>query len=165
MGIVLTGVEPGRQSVGRLLAAAALLGLLWFFQAHPLVVEALAPLSLATAWATQWSLDALGLHVARAGTILAHPGGFSYRIDPACTALAPAGLLAAMLWVLRARVIVLIGAVFLMTLLNQVRLASLMWVGVRMPADFDAVHELVWPSLLSIIGVAFLLVWRRASSR
>jgi len=149
--------EPGNRAFGRVLLAGGVLGLFWYGHNHPWSVALFEPLSLITARVTQALLHWGGLEVLRVGVILAHSGGFSIRIDPACTAVLPAGLLVAALWVAQCRGGAMIVGALLMTLLNQLRLVTLMWVGVHSPARFDLVHEWVWPLALSCIGILFLL--------
>jgi exosortase/archaeosortase family protein len=105
----------------------------------------------------------------REAATLFHAGGFACEIDVACTALIPAVLLAAPMAVLRAtpraRLMGIILGTLLVVLVNQLRLVSLVWLGVHAPGYFDVAHNLLWPVLLILTGSGYGLIWLRATRR
>lgn len=151
------------------LLAATLAGL-WLAVQLPPAVALLTPLGTVTAAATAHMLAVFGLPVMRELNVLVHAGGFACEIDIACTALIPAALLSAAIlsrsrsWPAR-----LAGAgagIAALVLVNQLRLVSLVWIGVHAPQWFDVMHAWVWPLLLAFTaGGLFLAWWRVAPGR
>lgn len=142
---------------------------LWLIQIHPLAGGVFAPFTVLTAQWTAFMLAAIGLPVMREAATLVHAGGFACEIDVACTALIPAVLLAAPMAVLRAtpraRLMGIILGTLLVVLVNQLRLVSLVWLGVHAPGYFDVAHNLLWPVLLILTGSGYGLIWLRATRR
>jgi len=142
---------------------------LWVIQVHPLAGDVFAPFSVLTAQLTAYMLAATGLPVMREAATLAHAGGFACEIDMACTALIPVALLAASMALLRATprahlLGIMLGALLVM-LVNQLRLVSLVWLGVHAPGYFDVAHNLLWPMLMILTGSGYGLIWLRATRR
>jgi exosortase/archaeosortase family protein len=87
----------------------------------------------------------------------------------ACTGLFATGLylIAVLLfpasW--RARLSGCIVGVCVLFVVNVVRLVSLYYVGVHWPSVLDAVHQVVWQSLVIAIVVAMWLLWAGRASR
>ena len=125
----------------------------------------LAPFSRWTASVTTWLLESSGTDVARDGIILAHPGGFSYRVTYLCTGLVIVAFFVAGLATLpsvkRDRLTSAAAGSALILALNQLRLTSLFWVGIGNPAWFDFVHAVVWEA--TMLASVLALWW--ASSR
>jgi exosortase/archaeosortase family protein len=142
---------------------------LWAIEAYPAASAALAPLNELTAQLTAAMLAAIGVPVVREAVLLTHDGGFACEITRACTALIPVVLLAAAVlsqplpW--RTRLSGLLVGMLLVIAINQVRLVSLVWLGVQAPALFGAAHVLVWPVLLTLASAGYWWVWLRAASR
>jgi exosortase/archaeosortase family protein len=156
---------------GRRLALAlglALAGLL-AIETRPAHGAALAPLEVLTARLTEAMLAAAGLPVVRQAQVLVHAGGFACAITAGCTALIPAALLAAAIlsqpapW--RARLVGAATGTALVVAVNQVRLVTLVWLGVRAPGLFDAAHAFVWPGLLALATAAYGFAWLAAEHR
>jgi len=155
-----------RRPAWRLAASlGALLAGLWALQLYPAFGAVFAPFATLTAQLTAAMLAAIGLPVARAGVMLVHAGGFAAEIDLACTALVPAALLATVMTALRQRVAGIVFGVVVAILVNQVRLVSLVWLGVHAPGYLDPAHQLLWPVLLVLTGAGYLSVWRRVAQR
>ena len=116
-----------------------------------------------TAAAAVHILSALGLPMVREDLVLSHVGGFSCAIDAGCTALVPVSLLSGAVltsgrsW--GARLIGVLGAVVWLALVNQLRLVSLMWIGVDAPAWFDVVHAWLWPPLFAAAAFGYAAFW------
>lgn len=163
-------VVPVRFSARRLALALglALAGLV-AIETQPAYDAALAPLRVLTAQLTAAMLSAAGLHVVRRAQMLLHADGFACAISTACTALTPAALLVAAVlsqpasW--RARVAGATTGVVLVVVVNQVRLATLVWLGVHAPGLFDAVHAFLWPALLALATAAYGIAWLAAPHR
>jgi exosortase/archaeosortase family protein len=135
----------------------------------PMAESWLMPLTVITAQLTVLMSTAVGLPLAREATLLTHAGGFSSEIVLACTALLPAALLIAAVWLQPAsrrarRWGAGVGAA-LMILLNQVRLVSLVWLGVHAPAWFEFAHHGWWPAAMLAAGGGYWLVWLTATRR
>lgn len=148
--------------------AVVLVGL-WVIQIHPLADGVFTPFTVLTAQWTAFMLAAIGLPVMREAATLAHASGFACEIDVACTALIPAVLLAASMAVVRATprahlMGIMIGAL-LVVLVNQLRLVSLVWLGIHAPGYFDVAHNLLWPALLILTIGGYGLIWLRATRR
>jgi len=142
---------------------------LWLIQIHPLASGLFAPFTVLTAQWTAFMLAVTGLPVMREAATLVHAGGFACEIDVACTALIPAALLAASMAVVRATprahfTGIMIGAL-LMVLVNQLRLVSLVWLGVHAPGYFDVAHNLLWPALLILTIGGYGFIWLRITRR
>ena len=161
------GASASRRRDARRLALSVGLVLigLWVIQAGATADAVFAPLSVLTAQATAAMLAAIGLPVVRELTVLAHAGGFACEISHACTALTPAALLAAAILPQpvsrRARLIGVTAGTIALILLNQVRLVSLVWLGVHAPAYFDATHGLLWPGFLALATAGYYFGWMR----
>ena len=147
------------------LALAVVATVLWA-QIYPQVDALFIPLNLLTAQASATMLEFSGLPVTQEQTRLSHAGGFSCEIDYACTALIPVLLLAAAIlawrstW--RARLAGILGGAMLLLILNQLRLVSLVWLGVHAPAWFEMAHVWLWPGLLLAAASGYWYVWARA---
>ena len=142
---------------------------LWAIQIHAPAGGVFAPFTVLTAQLTAFMLAAIGLPVMREAATLVHVGGFACEIDVACTALIPAALLAASMAVVRATprahfTGIMIGAL-LMVLVNQLRLVSLVWLGVHAPGYFDVAHNLLWPVLLILTIGGYGFIWLRITRR
>lgn len=147
--------------------AATSLGL-WGTSGFPQTEQALLPFSLATARWTELSASWLGVGVTREGTLLSHRSGFASEIDYTCTALVPVALMAAALLATSAqwkgKLFGIAYGVLLIVFLNQVRLASIIWVGAEAPALFGLVHGWLWPVALIVAIGTYWWMWRRMTS-
>lgn len=163
-------VAPPHAAVRRMvLPLGGVLAGLWAIELHPAAASMLAPLNLLTAQLTAAMLDLVGLPVVREAVVLTHAGGFACEIYQACTAFTPVALLAAAIlpypasW--RARLLgVAVGAAFLIAL-NQLRLVSVVWLGVYAPQFFDFVHFWLWHALLIAATAGYWLGWVKAAHR
>jgi len=138
---------------------------LWAIQAYPAAGGVFAPLTVFTARLTAAMLAVIGLPVTREAATLFHIDGFACEIDMACTALIPVALLAAGMVSLRPRFIGIILGMTLVVLVNQLRLVSLVWLGVHAPEYLDMAHQLLWPALLILMAMGYVFVWLRITNR
>lgn len=138
---------------------AGTLAALWLVLRLPPAVALLEPLTTLTAVATAHMLAVLGLPVVRELNVLTHAGGFACEIDIACTALIPVALLTAAILPWRrpwpARLGLAAGGIVWLALVNQLRLVSLVFVGVYAPAWFDVLHQWLWPALLALAAAGY----------
>jgi exosortase/archaeosortase family protein len=157
---------PARWLAGSL---GVVLAGLWVTQIHPQAGGVFATFTVLTAQLTAFMLAAIGLPVMRDAATLVHAGGFACEIDVACTALIPAALLAAVMALLRstprAHLMGIISGVLLVVLVNQLRLVSLVWLGVHAPGYFDVAHNLLGPVLLLLTGAGYGFLWLHATRR
>jgi exosortase/archaeosortase family protein len=167
---VIEAAVPRRFEARRLAVALGvmLVGLL-AVEARAGYGAALAPLGELTA---QWAaamLGAAGLPVVRQSQVLLHADGFACAITASCTALTPAALVVAAIlsqplsW--RARLLGAVTGAALVVLVNQVRLVTLVWLGVRAPGLFEAAHWCLWPTLLALVTTAYGIAWLAAADR
>lgn len=166
--IALSLGPASRRGLPRLLMAlTAVLAVLWTIQIYPRAEALFLPVNLLTAQMSAVILAWIGLPVMRDSTQLAHAGGFSCEIDYTCTALIPVLLLSAGIFAWRARWHwrlrgVLVGSLLLVGV-NQLRIVSLVWLGVHSPAWFDAAHLWFWPLVLIVITAGYGYAWARLS--
>jgi len=162
----MTGVAtPARAAHLPLLAlcGCALLAAVWLVQSHAPLGRVFVPVAMLTAQLTAAMLEPIGVTVTRTVTTLIHEGGFACEIDLACTALLPAALLVTVLAGWRARPHVLVLGALIMVLVNQLRLAGLVWIGIHAPGQFDLAHGVAGPLLLVLAGIGYVVWWRRAT--
>jgi len=156
--------EPYRRVAATVaLTVVALWALLRIPQAEAVAV----PFSLLTAEWTAAELGWLGVPVARELTILRHADGFECDIGLACTVLIPLLLLAAAVSASGGRpmrrVIGVLGAALMLLIVNQIRLTSLVWLGVHREAWLDPAHSILWPLALTASCVVYWRSWMRAA--
>ena len=115
--------------------------------------EALAPIAVWNASIIASLLELQGIQVLRQGAALHHAGGFSCRIDLACTGLPilALGIVAVALYPATARLRIRAVALGLPLLfaLNLLRMVHLMGVGIKTPVWFDFAHDVAWPEYAS----------------
>lgn len=121
-----------------------------------------------TANATGFLLRLLGADVSVRGSLL-DARSFSFIVVPDCTPLAPFMLLAGAMLAfpapLRDKLIgLLVGAVFL-SVLNLLRVMSLVYLGLYAPEWLEAMHLIVWQSAMVLAGILVFLWWMRRSVR
>ena len=122
--------------------------------------------------ALAYSTDAVLRLFGQATTVVdttVQSGHFGITVVTACTGLFATGLfviaVAAFPTRWRAKAVgAAIGIVGLYAI-NVIRLVSLYFVGVHWPGILDAVHQLVWQSLLIALAVALWLLWAARAPR
>jgi exosortase/archaeosortase family protein len=144
-------------------ATSALVAL--FVAGSPALLQALAPLNVATAYVTVHALNWLGVPVQREAATLIHSNGFGYEIAFQCTGIVAAAMLAAAIFGADAPMTsrlrgAAVGTVFVLAL-NMTRLVSLFWIGVEFPAAFRVAHSFVCQGLTVLFVAGFFDVWRR----
>jgi exosortase/archaeosortase family protein len=128
----------------------------------------LLALNAATADAAMTWLALAGVPLAREGTLVMHAQGFATEVHQVCTLLLPAALLAAGIAMHphgragRKLAGILLGVV-VVALVNQCRLAGVIWVGVQAPGLFGVVHGWLAPAWLVALTTAYGWAWTRAA--
>ena len=156
---------PGGWALERTTALLALLFvLLHMLLQWPALDAPLSALNVATAdGAIAW-LATAGVPLLRQGTLVMHAQGFVTEVHQSCTALLPAVLLAVGIGMhprgrpIQKLVGLLLGMV-IVVLVNQCRLAGVIWVGVHAPQWFALVHEWLAPAGLVGLTTAYGLAW------
>ena len=153
----------GRRCVAVLvLLFVALHGLLeWPALDLPLLALNAATADAAIAW-----LAAAGVPLVRQGTLVIHADGFVTEVHQACTLLLPAALLLVGVAMhphgrpgqKLAGMLLGVGVV---ALVNQCRLAGVIWVGVQAPEWFGVVHGWLAPAWLLVLTTACGGAWAR----
>ena len=116
-------------------------------------------------WTADWtsrSLNLLGTSTRADGTILSSDS-FAVSIVAECTAVGPLvlfiGAVIAYPARLRAKTLgVLLGLVVL-TVVNLIRIMSLLWIGSEYPQYLDMAHLLVWQTAIILLAIVLWLVW------
>ena len=144
-------------------ALTGVMGVLVLMEQSPELQQLLEPINLGLSRATELVLRYLEMPVARQGSVLTHPDGFSYRITYVCSGFRPAALIAVTLLMVPAtwlsRLCGLIIAVVGLQALNLCRLVHLYWTGVMDPDAFFVVHRVTWNIIAVIAVVGFLALW------
>ena len=155
--------ERGRIPIPRAILsialAAAVVLLLIVLATHE---GAIGGIQRAYAAVTHGVLRLLGHDTAILGNVV-RSSNFGITVVTACTGIfATALFLVAVLvfpttW--RAKLLGGILGIGGIAVVNVVRLVTLYYVGVHWPAALDAVHQLVWQSLLIVFAVSLWLLW------
>lgn len=140
-----------------------------FLYSSPRLIQVLEPLDRLTAAATATVLSWLGTEVHHVGSVLTHPGGFSYEIYYRCTGLIVAALLVVGVFALpglrRHKLSGALLGALLVLLLNLARLVSLFLLGVWFPAAFGFVHAVVWEAAMLGFVLGYWLLWLKRPPR
>ena len=151
------------------IALAGVMGLFVVLEQAPEWQHLFGALNLALARATELVLLHMDMPVARHGTVLMHPDGFSYRITYVCSGFRPAALIAATLLVVPAsawsRLLGLVLAVAGIEALNLLRLVHLYWTGVVDPEAFFMTHRVIWNIIAIVVVIAYLAAWLHMTGR
>lgn len=130
-----------------------------------LLGNVLSPLAYFTARTTLALLHICGIEAARTATLIYHPDGFTYEIYYRCTGFLPVAILTAAIFAYpgpwRYKIFGLAMEVPVLLALNLIRLVTLFYVGVYIPAAFDFAHSVIGESLLIIATAGLWLAWIR----
>jgi exosortase/archaeosortase family protein len=111
---------------------------------------------------TSWILNALGHRTVVAGSTV-FSDSFGITVVTACTGVFTLGLyliaVSAFPTGWRSRLIGCGLGVGGILAINIVRLVSLYYIGVHLPAFLDPAHQLIWQSVLIVFAVALWLLW------
>jgi exosortase/archaeosortase family protein len=114
-----------------------------------------------------WVLAAFEPHVSVSGQNIL--GRYSLRIIRGCDAvdaqiLLVAAVLASHVYSWRWRVAGVVAGFAVITAANVLRICSLYYVGVLVPAYFDFCHHELWPLLLIALAAGAFVLWSRVGS-
>jgi exosortase/archaeosortase family protein len=144
-------------------------GVILWLDRDEVLGEGLAPLTLLTARATLVLLHGFGMEAVREGNVIVHPQGFAYQIYYSCTAFIP--ILSLIVSILaypgpfRAKWPGIAAGVFILLVLNLVRLVHLFYVGIHHPARFEYVHHMLWENFLILMIIVLWFGWVRWSEK
>ena len=124
--------------------------------------DALEPYLLVLAALCAGALDLLGFSIVRHGTVIAAQG-FSVDVTGQCSALYETALLGSAILAstgsLVRRMIGVLAGTTALFVLNLIRIATLVIIGVFAPQWFDHAHLFVWQALLVAAVAACWLAW------
>ena len=163
----MTAVQ--RDALRLTLSLAALGGLVFAGYRETVLGPLLGGLTVLTTDAVFATLRALGVEVARQGTVLFQPGGFAYEIYFRCTGFLPVVCLAVAILASpgsrRRKLLGLAYGIPLLLVLNLFRLVHLFQVGVQRPEIFPFVHGVLWEGGIVVAVMALWLLSMEALPR
>ena len=118
-----------------------------------------------TRWSALISYMALGiidLPVSIDGVIISAQG-FSVRIIRECTVVGPVLVMGMGIFSypasLRRKAWGVVWGTLIMLLVNQIRIASLFFIGIKFPVLLEVAHLVIWQGILIAIGIVIWLIW------
>jgi len=123
---------------------------------------------LLTAHCTAWFLDLLGAEGRSYGSMVTSIYG-SVNIIYECTGVFPLILLTSAFaafpsgW--RSKLIGLSLALPFMLALNQLRILSIIYLGVLVPESVDTIHHIIWPAIILFCTSLVFIAWARNARR
>ncbi len=145
-----------------------LLVLLYVLLAMPFFDRALYAYLEANAWLANGILCALGQHTHVSEVIIQSPK-FAMAIRRGCDAVEPTWLLCAAIVSfpapLRHKLWGMAAGIVLLQLLNLMRIVTLYWIGIHLPAFFNSAHLELWPTAFIVVAIVFFVSWRERSHR
>ena len=118
-----------------------------------------------TRWSALISYMALGiidLPVSIDGVIISAQG-FSVRIIRECTVVGPVLVMGMGIFSypasFRRKAWGVVWGALIMLLVNQIRMASLFFIGIKFPLLLEVAHLVIWQGILIAIGIVIWLIW------
>ena len=118
-----------------------------------------------TRWTALISYMALGiidLPVSIDGVIISTQG-FSVRIIRECTVVGPVLVMGMGIFSypasFRRKAWGVVWGTLIMLLVNQIRIASLFFIGIKFPVLLEVTHLVIWQGILIAIGIVIWLIW------
>ena len=118
-----------------------------------------------TRWSALISYMALGiidLPVSIDGVIISAQG-FSVRIIRECTIVGPVLVMGMGIFSypasFRRKAWGVVWGALIMLLVNQIRMASLFFIGIKFPLLLEVAHLVIWQGILIAIGIVIWLIW------
>ncbi len=120
------------------------------------------------AWLAQAILRGLGQPVHVSEITISSPQ-FTMAIRRGCDAVEPTWLVCAAMLSFPApflhKLRGMLAAALLLQVLNLVRIVTLYWIGLHLPAFFNSAHVEVWPTAFILVAIAFFVGWRESADR
>jgi exosortase/archaeosortase family protein len=143
-----------------------LLVLLYVLLAIPFFDRALYGYLEANAWLANVILRGLGQPTHVSEVTIQSPQ-FAMAIRRGCDAVEPTWLLCAAMISFPAPLVhklkgMLVGIVLLQAL-NLVRIVTLYWIGIHLPAFFNSAHMEIWPTVFIIVAIGLFIGWKERS--
>ena len=118
---------------------------------------------------TRWSalisymvLGIIDLPVSIDGVIISTQG-FSVRIIRECTVVGPVLVMGMGIFSypasFRRKAWGVVWGTLIMLLVNQIRIASLFFIGIKFPVLLEVAHLVIWQGILIAIGIVIWLIW------
>ena len=115
-----------------------------------------------TALLSYMTLGIIDVPVSIDGVIISTQG-FSVRIIKECTVVGPLLVLGMGIFSypapFRIKAWGLVWGVLIMLLVNQIRIASLFFIGVKFPVLLEVAHLVIWQGILIVVGIVIWLLW------
>ena len=118
-----------------------------------------------TRWSALISYMALGiidLPVSIDGVIISAQG-FSVRVIRECTVVGPVLVMGVGIFSypasFRRKAWGVVWGALIMLLVNQIRMASLFFIGIKFPLLLEVAHLVIWQGILIAIGIVIWLIW------
>ena len=118
-----------------------------------------------TRWSALISYMALGiidLPVSIDGVIISAQG-FSVRVIRECTVVGPVLVMGVGIFSypasFRRNAWGVVWGALIMLLVNQIRMASLFFIGIKFPLLLEVAHLVIWQGILIAIGIVIWLIW------
>ena len=118
-----------------------------------------------TRWSALISYMALGiidLPVSIDGVIISAQG-FSVRVIRECTVVGPVLVMGMGIFSypasFRRKAWGVVWGTLIMLLVNQIRMASLFFIGIKFPLLLEVTHLVIWQGILIAIGIVIWLIW------
>ena len=161
-GLALGTLKKQRRMVHAIILYTGSLVSLLFFYAHIDGTSLMESLLRFNAHATGFLAGTFGIRVQVAGSqVLSDTIAFS--IVSECTSLAPFAIFAAAVIAYPSTLYRMIIGIILgflgLSIINLVRITSLIYIGTTFPNALDIAHLLVWQSLMVIVSVMFWIIW------
>lgn len=121
----------------------------------------------ANAWLSNVILNIFGQNTHVSEVTIQSPQ-FAIAIRRGCDAVEPTWLLCAAIlsfpasW--RHKILGMLAGIILLQVLNLIRIVTLYWIGVHLPAFFNSAHMEIWPTVFIIVAIALFVVWKRWTS-
>jgi exosortase H (IPTLxxWG-CTERM-specific) len=121
--------------------------------------------------ANAWVANAILQHMGQATTVTGvtiRSAQFAIAVRRGCDAIEPAWFFAAAVLAFpirtRGKTLALVAGISLILLLNLVRIVSLYFIGLRMPAFFPTAHLEVWPAVFMVVVLLLWAAWIRTGA-
>ncbi len=139
-----------------------LLALFYGLSATPCFDQILYAYLEANAWLSNIVLNGFGQHT-QVSEVTIESAQFAIALRRGCDAVEPTWLFCAAVLCFRAslgcKFFGIIAATVLLQLLNVARIATLYWIGLRLPAFFNLAHLEIWPAVFILVAIVLFMVW------